>query len=148
MFWKTQISRTSILACDNAFCLKFWGLPNWAPAMLHTKFQASSCLESCFSKIQIWPRSAVNRVLNVWCLKDRLDLLFLKAHETNVEAYFFQADGRLLKLSLFSTVLDKSPLTSIYFITFEKKRKVRSPLLRQSNYTLHTQYATYVFPII
>ena len=31
-------------------------------------------------------------------------------------------------------VLDKSPLTSIYFTTFEKKRKVRSPLPRQSNF--------------
>ena len=36
-------------------------------------------------------------------------------------------DGRLIKLSLFSTVLDNSPLTSIYFTTFERKRKVRSP---------------------
>ena len=34
--------------------------------MLHTKFQASSCPGSCFSKIQIWPKSAVNRVLNVY----------------------------------------------------------------------------------
>ena len=34
--------------------------------MLCTKFQASSCPGSCFSKIQIWPKSAVNRVLNVY----------------------------------------------------------------------------------
>ena len=34
--------------------------------MLHTKFQASSCPGSCFSKIQIWPKSAVKRVLNVY----------------------------------------------------------------------------------
>ena len=38
--------------------------------------------------------------------------------------YFLQADGRLVKLSLFSTVLDKSPQTSIYFTTFEKKSQV------------------------
>ena len=41
--------------------------------------------------------------------------------------YFLQADGRLVKLSLFSTVLDKSPLTSIYFTTFEKKKKSGIP---------------------
>ena len=35
---------------------------------------------------------------------------------------------------LFSTLLDKSPLTSIYFATFEKKREVRSPLLTQPNF--------------
>ena len=51
--------------------------------------------------------------------------------------YFLQADGRLVKLSLFSTVLEKSPLTSIYFTTFEKKRKVRSPLPRQSNFLVN-----------
>ena len=38
--------------------------------------------------------------------------------------YFLQPDGRLVKLSLFSTVLDKSPMTSIYFTTFEKKSQV------------------------
>ena len=47
---------------------------------------------------------------------------------------FSRPDGRLVKLSLFSTALDKSLLTYIYFITFEKKRKVRSPLPRQSNF--------------
>ena len=66
----------------------------------------------------------------------RLDLLFLKAHKTSAEAKFFQADGRLVKvkLSLFSTVLDNSPLTSIYFTTFEKKRKVRSPLTHNQTF--------------
>ena len=34
--------------------------------MLHTKFQVSSRPGKCFSKIQIWPKSAVNRVLNVY----------------------------------------------------------------------------------
>ena len=53
------------------------------------------------------------------------------------------ADGRLLKLSIFSTVLDKSPLTSIYFTTFEKKRKVRSPLPRQSNFLVFGIYFTF-----
>ena len=41
---------------------------------------------------------------------------------------------RLVKLSLFSTLLEKSPLTSIYFATFEKKREVRSPLPTQSKF--------------
>ena len=61
-----QISRSSISACDNAFHLKFWGWPNWSPAMLHTKFQVSICPGTCFSKIQIWPKSAVNCALNVY----------------------------------------------------------------------------------
>ena len=70
---------------------------------------------------------------------------------------FCRPDGRLVKLFVFSTLLDKSPLTSIYFATFEKKREVRSPLSTQSfwflvnftffdymsvhvHYTLHTQH--------
>ena len=36
---------------------------------------------------------------------------------------FCSTDGRLLKL-LFSMLLNKSPLTFIYFVTFEKKREV------------------------
>ena len=36
--------------------------------------------------------------------------------------------GRPVKLFLFSTLLRKSPLTSIHFATFEKKREVSSPL--------------------
>ena len=58
--------------------------------------------------------------------------------------YFLQADGRLVKLSLFFMVLDKSPLTSIYFTTFEKKRKVRSPLSIQSNFLVFGIYVTHV----
>ena len=38
---------------------------NWPPAMLHTKFQVSSSPGTYFSKIQIWPKSAVNRFLNL-----------------------------------------------------------------------------------
>ena len=41
---------------------------------------------------------------------------------------FCRPDGRLVKLFIFSTLLDKSPLTSVYFATFEKKGEVRSPL--------------------
>ena len=41
---------------------------------------------------------------------------------------FCRHDGRLVKLLLFSKLLDKSPRTFIYFTTFEKKRRVRSPL--------------------
>ena len=62
--------------------------------------------------------------------------------------------GRLVKFSIFSTVLDKSPLTSIYFTTFEKKRKVRSPLPRQLNilvfginFTFYENMSTYVLEL-
>ena len=41
---------------------------------------------------------------------------------------FCRPDGRLVKLLLFSKLLDKSPRTFIYCKTFEKKRRVRSPL--------------------
>ena len=37
-------------------------------------------------------------------------------------------DGRLVELFLFLTLLDKSPLTFVYFVTFAKKREVGSPL--------------------
>ena len=47
---------------------------------------------------------------------------------------FCRPDGRLVKLFLFSMLLDKSPLTSIHFATFEKKREVRSPLPTQSKF--------------
>ena len=47
---------------------------------------------------------------------------------------FYWSDGRLVKLLLFSTLLDKSPLTFIYFTTFESKRKVRSPMPTQPNF--------------
>ena len=40
----------------------------------------------------------------------------------------YRPDGQLVKLLLSSTLVDKSPLTFIYFTTFEKKRRVRSPL--------------------
>ena len=47
---------------------------------------------------------------------------------------FCSSDGRLVKFFLFSTLLDKSPLTSIHFATFEKEREVRSPLPTQSKF--------------
>ena len=47
---------------------------------------------------------------------------------------FCRSDGRLVKLLLSSTLVDKSPLTFIYFTTFEKKRRVRSPLSTQPNF--------------
>ena len=50
---------------------------------------------------------------------------------------FCRPDGRLVKHFLFSTLLDKSPLTSIYFATFEKKREVRSPLSTQSKFLVN-----------
>ena len=53
---------------------------------------------------------------------------------------FCRSDGRLVKLFLFSTLLHKSPLTSIYFATFEKKREVRSPLPTQPNFLVFGKY--------
>ena len=47
---------------------------------------------------------------------------------------FCRPDGRLVKLFLFSTLLDKSPLAFIYFATFEKKTEVRSPLPTQPKF--------------
>ena len=56
---------------------------------------------------------------------------------------FCGADGRLAKLFLFSTLLHKSPLTSIYFATFEKKREVMSPLPTQSKFLVFGKYIYY-----
>ena len=53
---------------------------------------------------------------------------------------FYRPDGRLVKLFLFSTLLDKSLLTSIYFATFEKKREVRSPLPTQSKFLVFGKF--------
>ena len=53
---------------------------------------------------------------------------------------FCRNNGRLVKLLLFSTLLDKSPLTSIYFATFEKKREVRSPLPTQSMFLVFGKF--------
>ena len=57
--------------------------------------------------------------------------------------YFLQSDGRLVKLLLSSTLVDKSPLTFIYFTTFEKKRRVRSPLSTQPNFLVFVN--TYIY---
>ena len=56
---------------------------------------------------------------------------------------FCRSDGRIVKLFLFSTLLGKSPLTSVYFATFEKKREVRSPLPPQSNFLVFGNIYTY-----
>ena len=57
-----------------------------------------------------------------------VNLLFLKVHKTNAKHNFCSSDGRLVKPLLFSTFLNKSPMTSFYFATFEKKREVKCPL--------------------
>ena len=51
-----------------------------------------------------------------------------------------QSDGRLVKLFLFPTLLDKSPLTSVYIATFEKKREVRSPLPNNQTFWFLVNY--------
>ena len=53
---------------------------------------------------------------------------------------FYRHDGRLAKLFLLSTLLGKSPLTSINFATFEKKREVRSPLPAQSKFLVFGKF--------
>ena len=53
---------------------------------------------------------------------------------------FGRADGQLVKLFLFSTLLHKSPLTSIYFATFEKKKEVMSPLPTQLKFLVFGKY--------
>ena len=53
---------------------------------------------------------------------------------------FCRSDGRPIKLFLFSTLLHKSPMSSIYFATFEKKREVRSPLPTQPNFLVFGKY--------
>ena len=53
--------------------------------------------------------------------------------------------GRLVKLFLFSTLLHKSPLTSIYFATFEKKREVMSPLPTQSKFLVFGNIYIYIY---
>ena len=53
---------------------------------------------------------------------------------------FYRSDGRLVKLLLSSTLVDKSPRTFIYFTTFEKKRRVRSPLPTQPNFLVFGKF--------
>ena len=52
-------------------------------------------------------------------------------------------DGRIVKLLLSSTLVDKSPLTFIYFTTFEEKRRVRSPLPTQPNFLVYSNIEIY-----
>ena len=65
---------------------------------------------------------------------------------------FCRHDGRLIKLSLFSTLLEKSPLTFIYFTTFEKKSQV-SPTHTTKlfgfwyNFTFFDYMSTYVLDL-
>ena len=55
----------------------------------------------------------------------------------------YRSDGRLVKLFLFSTLLNTSPLTSVYFATFENKREVRFPLPTQSKFLVFGKYKLY-----
>ena len=65
---------------------------------------------------------------------------------------FCRPDGRLIKVFLFSTLLVKSPLTSIYFTTFEKKSQV-SPTQTTKlfgfwyNFTFFDYMSTYVLEL-
>ena len=45
--------------------------------MLHTKFEDSISPETCFSKIEIWPKSAVNPILNVLLARQVFFILYL-----------------------------------------------------------------------
>ena len=65
---------------------------------------------------------------------------------------FCSSDGRLVKLLLLSTLLDKCPLTFIYFTTFKKKIQV-SPTHTTKlfgfwyNFTFFDYMSTYVLEL-
>ena len=61
---------------------------------------------------------------------------------------FCRSDGRLVKLLLSSTLVDKSPLTFIYFTTFEKKRRVRSPLSTQPNFLVFGKISLFLITCV
>ena len=61
---------------------------------------------------------------------------------------FCRSDGRLVKLFLFSTLLDKSPLISIYFATFEKKWEVMSPLPTQLKFLVNINIFKFIHKYI
>ena len=45
--------------------------------MFHTKFEVSSSPGTCFSKIEIWPKSAVNPILDVLLARQVFFVLYL-----------------------------------------------------------------------
>ena len=53
---------------------------------------------------------------------------------------FCRSDSRLKKFLLLITLLDESPLTSIYFATFEKKTEVWSPVPTQPKFLVFGKY--------
>ena len=61
---------------------------------------------------------------------------------------FCSSDGRLVKLLLSSTLVDKSPLTFIYFTTFEKKRRVRTPLPTQPNFLVFGKISLFLITCV
>ena len=63
-----------------------------------------------------------------WSCEGKYTIIDYIQDTHNYYIIFCRPDGRLVKPLLFSTLLNKSPLTPIYFATFEKKREVRSPL--------------------
>ena len=57
-------------------------------------------------------------------------------------------DGRLVKLLLFSKLLDKSPRTFIYFTTFERKEESGLPYPTQPNFLVFGIISPFLIIII
>ena len=96
--------------------------------------------------------------MHKWVLENRFDVLInrfdiLKSTDDLCQGIiFYRPDGRLVKLLLFSKLLDKSPLTFIYFTTFKKKSQV-SPTHTTKlfgfryNFTFFDYMSTYVLEL-
>ena len=70
----------------------------------------------------------------VWYVENRFDVLInrftiLNSTQNLCQGIIFAVRRSTRKtFLLFPMLLDKSPLNSVYFATFEKKREIRSPL--------------------
>ena len=94
----------------------------------------------------------------MWYLENRFDALinsFTILKSTEDLCYgiiFYRPDGRLVKLLLLSTLLDKSPLTFVYSTTFKKESLV-SPTHTTKlfgfwyNFTFFDYMSTYVLEL-
>ena len=91
----------------------------------------------------------------MWYLEDRFDVfinkftMFIKVLKRH---NFCRYDGRQVKIFLFSTLLDKFPLTSIYFASFEKGSQVSPTHTTKlfgflANFTFFDYMSTYVLEL-
>ena len=79
---------------------------------------------------------AFNKSQSIW---KRIKSIFLDI-KVMLLHYFLPTWRSTRKLFLFSTLIDKSPLTSNISHTFEKKREVRSPLPIQPNFLVFCKF--------